>query len=408
MPVPTTAAPASATGTAPPPACKSCFSQDLFVFYELPAVPVNSCLLLDDESSARRYPAGRIALAFCRGCGFIGNLRFDPALTRYTDAYEEQQSFSPTFNAFARDLAASLVERHGLRGKTVLEIGCGKGDFLLLLCELGAARGIGIDPTYVPGRHEGPAAARLEFVREFYSPDHARYGAGFVCCRHTLEHIPDTAEFMATVRAAVGGRKDVTVFFELPDVLRVLQEGAFWDIYYEHCSYFTPGSLARLFRRAGFEVTGLERVYNGQYLLLEALPGPPGGGGPPLPLEESPAQLLEEVVRFQTSCRNVVSKWKTEIARMRANGLRPAIWGSGSKCVSFLSTVGIADEVDCIVDINPHRHGRYLPGSGKRIFPPEYLREYRPGAVIVMNPIYTEEIRAHLGRLGVPADVTAL
>ena len=43
------------------------------------------------------------------------------------------------------------------------------------------------------------------------------------------------------------------VFFELPDTERVLTEAAFWDIYYEHCSYFTPGSLARLFRRTGFE-----------------------------------------------------------------------------------------------------------------------------------------------------------
>ena len=61
---------------------------------------------------------------------------------------------------------------------------------------------------------------------------------------------------MRLVRGSIGDRPQVTVFFELPDMERVLVEQAFWDIYYEHCSYFTLGSLARLFRRTGFDVTG--------------------------------------------------------------------------------------------------------------------------------------------------------
>ena len=48
------------------------------------------------------------------------------------------------------------------------------------------------------------------------------------------------------------------VFFEVPDTMRILREGAFWDIYYEHCSYFTPGSLARRFRRTGFDINELK------------------------------------------------------------------------------------------------------------------------------------------------------
>src|SRR5690606_5558175 len=62
------------------------------------------------------------------------------------------------------------------------------------------------------------------------------------------------------------------VLFEVPDVGRILRERAFWDIYYEHCSYFTAGSLAGLFRRVGFEVLDVEHAFGGQYLLLLARP----------------------------------------------------------------------------------------------------------------------------------------
>ena len=67
-------------------------------------------------------------------------------------------------------------------------------------------------------------------------------------------------------------RSDVGIFFETPDVRRVLDEGAFWDIYFEHCSYFTLGSHARLFRREGMDVTKLYLAYDGQYIIQYAQP----------------------------------------------------------------------------------------------------------------------------------------
>ena len=84
------------------------------------------------------------------------------------------------------------------------------------------------------------------------------------------------------------------MFFEVPDTDRVLGEGAFWDIYYEHCSYFTPGSMARAFRAAGFAITRLERDYGDQYLLLEADPAEPSA-------MESTASALEESVQLTLS-----------------------------------------------------------------------------------------------------------
>jgi SAM-dependent methyltransferase len=387
--------------------CKSCQSQDLTPFYQTDSVPVNSCLLLSDGDSARRYPTGQISLVFCRQCGFIGNERFNPELTRYTNAYEEQQSFSPRFNAFSQELAADLVDRWGLKGKTVLEIGCGKGDFLVQLCELGAGHCIGIDPTYVEGRHDERLKSRLTFIQDFYSEKHGDYNADFVCCRHTLEHIPDTAAFMQTVRQALGDRSDTIIFFELPDISRVLDESAFWDIYYEHCSYFSLGSLARLFRATGFDVLDLGKAYDGQYLLLEAKPSA-GTSAPPLKEENDLEELSDSVARFTANHSRHVADWKQRIEAWQQNNARVAVWGSGSKCVAFLSTLGIKDEIEFVVDINPHRQGKYLPGSGKRIVAPSELKGYRPDVVVAMNPIYLDEIRGDLRAMGLDPELIAV
>jgi SAM-dependent methyltransferase len=387
--------------------CKSCSSANLTVFYRLSEVPVNSCLLFTKREDAQNYPKGELALAFCRECGFISNLRFDPTLARYTEGYEEQQSFSPRFNQFARELATGLIERHNLRNKTVVEIGCGKGDFLLLLCELGANRGIGIDPTYAPGRHGDVDSDKMTFIRDFYSERYAQPTGEMICCRHTLEHISDTAAFMQTVRRAIGENSSAVVFFELPDVERVLRECAFWDMYYEHCSYFSLGSLARLFRRCGFEVTDLTKAYDGQYLLIEARianhhqPRPLNG-------EESVEELSQAVEGFRSNYQQVVHRWKQKIRDIRVSGQRGVIWGSSSKCVAFLNTIGITDEIEFIVDINPYRQGKYLPGSGKLIVAPNFLREYRPDVVIAMNPIYLDEIGKDLRTLGLDPELTAV
>ena len=123
--------------------CTSCGAAGMEVFHTIDRVPTNSCILLPTREEALSYPCGDVRLAFCRRCGFISNVAFDPRLTEYSGRYEETQAFSPTFNAFHEKLAHALVERHNLHGKELIEIGCGKGEFLRLLCDLGANRGLG-------------------------------------------------------------------------------------------------------------------------------------------------------------------------------------------------------------------------------------------------------------------------
>ena len=117
---------------------------------------------------------------------------------------------------------------------------------LLMLCEDGSANGVGFDPSYRPDRHAPEPGQNVKFVTDFYSEKYADVSADFFVCKMTLEHIQPTAQFMATVRRAVGDR-EADIYFMIPETLRILEDCAFEDVYYEHVSYFTPPSLHRLF-----------------------------------------------------------------------------------------------------------------------------------------------------------------
>jgi SAM-dependent methyltransferase len=395
------------TGTNNEAHCRICGANTVSAFYHVKNVPVHSCLLLSSRDEAVAFPRRDIRLGFCASCGFISNIIFDPQMMRYSMGYEEQQSFSPRFNAFARELATRLVNQYDIRNKEVVEIGCGKGDFLALLCEIGRNRGFGIDPSYVPDRLKSPAAEKITFIRDLYSERYSGLCGDLVCCRHTLEHIHGPREFVDAVKRTVGDRAKTVVFFEVPDTVRVLRETAFWDIYYEHCSYFSLGSLARLFRLCGFEILDLAKDFDDQYLLVEARPVN-GLAERRQPGEDDLGELMAAVKHFAKSYQAKLDEWNAYLDRLQRDSLRAVIWGSGSKCVSFVTTLNILDEIEFAVDVNPHRHGKFIPGGAQQIVPPEFLKEYRPDAVILMNPIYTEEVRQQLQKMDLEPELRAV
>ena len=387
--------------------CRNCGGRGLHHFHEQRDIPVHSCRLVPTLEQARGFARGSLRLGFCARCGFIANSDYDPAPQDYGDSYEETQEFSPRFRGFQRELAARWIERHGLRGRDVLEIGCGKASFLVDMCELGVGRAVGIDPAIAEERIKSPAAERMTLIGDYYSERYSHLTGDAVICRHTLEHIQPTGDFLRLVRRSLEGRPDTVVLFELPDVLRVLREVAFWDIYYEHCSYFTPGSLARLYRLAGLDVLDLALDYDDQYILID---GRPSAGAPSsaLALEETPEALADDVRSFRTRFAALTADWRGRLDHARAEGRRAVIWGAGSKGVSFFTTLGIEDEIEYAVDINPFKHGMYMAGTGQRIVAPEFLRDYRPELVIAMNPIYLGEIGEQLSALGVDAELVSV
>ena len=390
-------------------ACPACGAHELTAFFEEGHVPTNSCLLLDDPGEASNFPRGDLKIAFCDACGFVTNTAFTPGQAEYSQRYEETQGFSPRFMEFAQELAERWVADYDLADKTVLEIGCGKGEFLIEMARAGAGRCIGIDPGVHAERWaDDPIGSKIEWIADFYDERYSDLDADVVICRHTLEHIPDVADFMSTIRRAIGDRPDTVVLFELPDVKRVLDEVAFWDVYYEHCSYFSLGSLARLFRRTGFEVVELGLEYDDQYLLIGARPSTVPAAGDPLPEEDDLDELRAGVDRFRTGYDDLVGGWRRRIEELSETGGRAVIWGSGSKGVSFISNLSLGDELAAAVDINPHKWGKFMVGSNHEIVAPERLLQLEPDLVVAMNPIYLDEIGSQLREMGVDCELAAL
>src|SRR3546814_17906360 len=115
--------------------------------YELRISDCSSDVCSSDLGPAQLLPRGDSDLAFCPRCAFVFNASWRNGATIYTDRYDETQTFSPTYAAFQRRLAEELIGRYDIRGKEIVEIGCGKGAFLALLCETGGDSWRGSDPS---------------------------------------------------------------------------------------------------------------------------------------------------------------------------------------------------------------------------------------------------------------------
>jgi SAM-dependent methyltransferase len=383
--------------------CPICQYAQTERFFELTEMPVSIGVQWPSAEEAQGCKRGDLHLAFCARCGFIWNQTFDLSRLEYSQRYDNSLDFSPVFQDYARRLARHLIHTYEIKGKDVVELGCGKGHFLTLLCEEGANRGVGFDPSYEGARVESPVADRINYIADFYGDKYTSYRGDLVCCRHVFEHIPDPVAFLSMVRRTIGERLSTIVYFEVPDVRFILENLSIWDLIYEHCNYFSAESLAGIFRRCGFEVLRSEHAYGGQFLSLEARLATDAAAADPS--KEDLSSLAAAVERFSERVRERSHTWSSRLKEMEREGRRVVIWGGGAKAVSFLNMLNIRTAIPYVVDINPHKQGRYLPGTGQQIVSPDFLKDFKPHVVVLMNPIYQHEVKAQLQSLGVDTEL---
>jgi len=367
---------------------------DVVDFFHLPRLPIHVGMVYDSAALARDAPLGQVTLAHCDGCGFVFNRAFEPAKLVFTPGYEVQLVHSPVFASFLTGLAARLVNRYQLQGKDLIDIGCGAGHFLRMLCEAGGNRGVGIDPTLAC---EGPVAlssGQMRLLRGLFGDsDKADSQYDFATCQSVLEDVPNPVAFLAQVRRVLEARGG-HAYLEVFNAFRAFEAGEVWSLTYEQCNYYSLASFGAAIRRAGFRIDDAGVCYgDGQYLYVEATPAlancEPASRHP-----RSPA-----IARFAEIHAQRLSLWNQRIASYRAAGVKAAVWGTGGKGVCFLNTVGAEDVFAWAVDINPQRQGRHLPGSGQRIVGPAELAQLRPDVIVITNPLYENEIRQAVSEL---------
>lgn len=380
--------------------CPGCGSTELGARLFLQQLPVILNYRFSTREAAQNVARRDLELRECNHCGLVFNAILDASAIPYDESYENRQNFSSGFLAMLQQTADGLRERYLLEGGTVLEVGCGKGDFLHLLCEHSKVRGLGYDTSC---EETGPSAdGRVCFFQRYVTPADVESKVDLVVCRHVVEHVPEIGEFFCLLHdiAVAGGSS--AVYVETPALEWIVEHEAFWDVFYEHCNYFPMHTMRALAEKAGFEVLDHRLIFGDQYQALELRPNSkkrsstdPGGdnNGPMLQrLADSLAKSRKDVM---TRLEEAGSK----------NGW--AVWGAGAKGVSL--TNAMSDHPPkFVIDSNPAKQGMFLPGTGIPVVAPDDPKVSSIPVILVANANYLPEIRSTLAQRNCTAQLLPL
>lgn len=379
--------------------CPVCESSKIDAFMNQNNVPVNQNLPSIDRNNAMNISRGKLSLAVCDNCGFIFNQTFDFSKLTYDENYDNTQDLSTLFDQHLSELIDELINQKKITNSCIVEIGCGKGSFLhrLVANEQWNNIGYGFDPTYV-----GPESlfdGKLKFIKKYYDSSFSDIPADVIICRHVIEHIPDPLHFLNTVKQALINSPNANLFFETPNVEWILTNNVIWDFFYEHCSYFSISSLSTVFQKAGFNIEAVKTVFNGQYVWLHATPNIQSI------TQNDSTHIPILAKRFAKLQKELTNHWMNKIHELVGTG-KVALWGAGAKGVTFANMIDPNCKlIDSIIDINPNKQGKFIPGSGHPIIDPMAIISRNIKTVIIMNPNYYKENSELLKKANISVDV---
>jgi SAM-dependent methyltransferase len=338
-----------------------------------------------------KVPTRPLSLLLCTRCGFVYQDADYPAgeLERiYEEIYESYHS--PVRGGIGGSLAEAflgfLEGGRDLERAAVLEIGCFDGYLLSLLRDRHGCRVKGCDPS------PGATIARdlgVEVVQEYFSPGLFRDRYDLVILRGVLEHVPDPAGFLAMAGEVLAGGGSLAI--EVPNLEYTLEKGVLGDLFHEHLSYFTGGTLEGCLGRAGFSPS--TRVSTGPYLrgIFRASPAGRGAAGAGADGEEV-ARTRRLFREYNRTIRRLVAQLQVILEPL--TGARVYLYGAGGHTTGLLARTAEFLRPAGVIDGDPAKAGKYIPGFGIPVFPREVLRELDPSTdvIIVSSKIFQEEI----------------
>jgi hypothetical protein len=288
----------------------------------------------------------------------------------YDASYQNEQSCSRSFGAHLGKVAEIAVASAG-PGGSVIEIGCGKGAFVELLRDRGIEKISAFDPSY-----EGDDPA---ITADYFGPGSISSHADLVVLRHTLEHIHRPLDFLHMIARANGSRGRIMI--EVPQFDWIVQNNAFWDLYNEHCNYFTRATLCAIFAKCEWY-----DLFGHQYQAVVA--------------------DFSDLLRRPNIAAPVLFDGFPDVRWHYASLLEGKenifVWGASSKGVIFCNHMDRAGgRIRGLVDINSVKQGRHIAVTAHAIFAPSHLWGLKREklTIVVANPNYMREIEEYVASL---------
>lgn len=381
--------------------CRGCGGVTPAPFLDLGRTPLANAFVHPERVQAPE-PTFPLAVTHCPRCQLVQLTEVVAPEVLFRE-YVYFSSYSETFLAHARAMAAALAKRLRLRkGSRVLEIASNDG-YLLQHFVARGMRVLGVEPATnvaaAAGARGIPTLGRF-FDGAAATEIRATFGAADVVIgNNVLAHVPAVNEFLAAVATCLDG--DGTAVFEFPYVRDLLDSVEFDTIYHEHVFYYSLSAVTALTGRAGLDVVDVARepIHGGSLRVFLRHAGTAAAANAVAEmLAEERAAGLTDPTRYGAFSRDVIAlqnELRALLRALRAAGKRIAAYGAPAKGTTLLNTCRIGrDLLDFTVDRSPHKQGLLIPGVRLPVRAPETLLAEMPDYTLILPWNLADEIVA--------------
>jgi SAM-dependent methyltransferase len=380
--------------------CRACGGTSVPIILSLGRTPLANAIVAP-ETPVGPEPTYPLDLAFCETCTLVQITETVPPELMFSD-YAYFSSYSDTMLAHARDIVSRVVDEQALGPENLAaEIASNDGYLLQYYLQAGVPV-LGIEPASNIAKVAEAKGIRtiVDFFGESLAGRLRADGvrADVIHANNVMAHVPDLPGFCRGIAAILntGGR----AMIEVPYVKDLIDHREFDTIYHEHLSYFSVTALDRLFAAHDLTVVDVERlaIHGGSLRVTVAHEGTPRLRVVESLLEEEAGLGLTKLPfyeRFGRAVEDLRTQLTGLIRELRARGHRVAAYGAAAKGSTLLNYCGIdCRSIEFVVDRNPHKQGKLMPGVGIPIVPPQYLLATRPDYVLLLTWNFADEILA--------------